>query len=308
MTSTTEPVKQTWTFVGHWEEDRIVVEYVLPGEVEDLREDTGYWEQGLWAASGTGTTVEETQARVVGEYEADPSGVGASNLRYTEHRDSSGNRCLWSNCPARDVEAPCPAGCETSDVVPNPYADDHRYDPDLPDPADPEPAAEVDIRLFDQLVADYTGKDNGNHSPDEWPLNRNSRYLLVEENRTLKGFWLSSHDSPETAADYHDSQERVANWPVLVLVDLRTGDRYQAVPSTSWLQVDPDEEGDGDVLIAGVVYGPDGQEAEPACGECGQPIPAAEPDEINPHHGPACSLHPDNEVIRLAEAVDSATP
>ena len=67
----TETGFETWTFVGHWEEDKIIVEYVLPGEVEDRRVDVGYWEQGLWAASGTGATLEETQAAVIKYYESD---------------------------------------------------------------------------------------------------------------------------------------------------------------------------------------------------------------------------------------------
>lgn len=61
--------QQTWTFFGHWEEDRIVVEYVLPGIEEDERIDVGYWEQGLWAASGSGATMAEAQAAVIAEYE-----------------------------------------------------------------------------------------------------------------------------------------------------------------------------------------------------------------------------------------------
>ena len=60
----------TWTFMGHWENDRIVVEYAVPGEVEDEREDTGYWDEGLWAASGSGETLEEAQATAVAEYES----------------------------------------------------------------------------------------------------------------------------------------------------------------------------------------------------------------------------------------------
>lgn len=64
------PADKTWTFVGHWENDRIVVEYIRPGEVVDDRDDTGFWEQGLWAASGTGATVEEAEANVIAEYEA----------------------------------------------------------------------------------------------------------------------------------------------------------------------------------------------------------------------------------------------
>jgi hypothetical protein len=66
-----EGAQKTWTFVGHWENDRIEVEYILDGEVQDTREDTGYWEQGLWAASGTGNTVKEAQANAVAEYEAE---------------------------------------------------------------------------------------------------------------------------------------------------------------------------------------------------------------------------------------------
>ena len=62
-------VEQTWTFVGHWEGDEIVVEYVLPGEQEDQREDVGYWPEGLFAASGTGATQEEALAAVRAEYE-----------------------------------------------------------------------------------------------------------------------------------------------------------------------------------------------------------------------------------------------
>jgi hypothetical protein len=61
---------QTWTFVGHWEDSRIVVEYVLPGDVEDERIDTGYWDEGLWAASGSGETMESAQAATVAEYES----------------------------------------------------------------------------------------------------------------------------------------------------------------------------------------------------------------------------------------------
>jgi hypothetical protein len=60
----------TWTFFGHWEDDRIVVEYYVPGEVEDPRIDTGHWEQGLWAAAGSGATPHQAQVAVVAEYEA----------------------------------------------------------------------------------------------------------------------------------------------------------------------------------------------------------------------------------------------
>lgn len=65
---TAEP--KTWTFCGHWEDDRIVVDYVLPGEVEDDRDDdSGEYPEGLWAASASGVTVEEARAAAIAEYE-----------------------------------------------------------------------------------------------------------------------------------------------------------------------------------------------------------------------------------------------
>jgi hypothetical protein len=63
--------QQTWTFCGHWENDQIVIDYVLPGNVEDERVDTGRYEQGLWASSASGTTVAEAQEAAIAEYEGD---------------------------------------------------------------------------------------------------------------------------------------------------------------------------------------------------------------------------------------------
>lgn len=60
---------QTWTFVGHWENDRIIVEYTLNGEQVDPREDTGYWEQGLFAESASGLTQDEALAKIRARYE-----------------------------------------------------------------------------------------------------------------------------------------------------------------------------------------------------------------------------------------------
>jgi hypothetical protein len=67
--------QQTWTFVGHWDNDEIVVEHVVPGEYQDPRQDVGYWPQGLFAASGTGATQEEALAAVRAEYEEEPDGA-----------------------------------------------------------------------------------------------------------------------------------------------------------------------------------------------------------------------------------------
>lgn len=72
MTDTTEVQSlQTWSFVGHWENGRIVAEFVVPGEYEDPRIETGYWDEGLFAAPGEGRTEDEALAAVRAEYETD---------------------------------------------------------------------------------------------------------------------------------------------------------------------------------------------------------------------------------------------
>lgn len=65
------PPTLTWTFFGHWEDDRIVVDCAVPGTVEDVRDDDGRWDQGLWAASASGTTFEQARAAAIAEYAPD---------------------------------------------------------------------------------------------------------------------------------------------------------------------------------------------------------------------------------------------
>jgi hypothetical protein len=60
----------TWTFFGHWDNDRIVVEYVVDGEVNDQRRDSGYWEEGLWCDSATADTEDEALAQLRDQYES----------------------------------------------------------------------------------------------------------------------------------------------------------------------------------------------------------------------------------------------
>ena len=59
----------TVTFFGHWEYGRIVAEHWERGVIEDDREDTGIWDEGLWAASGTGETLATIWADLKDEYE-----------------------------------------------------------------------------------------------------------------------------------------------------------------------------------------------------------------------------------------------
>ncbi|OBK33741.1 hypothetical protein A5658_12895 [Mycobacterium sp. 1245111.1] len=61
---------KTWTFVGHWDNDEIVVEHIVEGVHEDKRIDTGFWEQGLFAAPAAGETVEQAEAALRAEYES----------------------------------------------------------------------------------------------------------------------------------------------------------------------------------------------------------------------------------------------
>lgn len=60
----------TWTFCGHWNDgDSLDVEYALPGEQEDQRIDTGQWPGGLWAAAGTGRTMNIARADALAAYD-----------------------------------------------------------------------------------------------------------------------------------------------------------------------------------------------------------------------------------------------
>lgn len=63
----------TWTFCGHWGNDRIQVEYTMPGEVSDDRIDIGYWEQGLWAATAGGPSMAVAEQIAIAAYETDDS-------------------------------------------------------------------------------------------------------------------------------------------------------------------------------------------------------------------------------------------
>ncbi len=62
-------MEQTWTFFGHWENDRLVIEWVESGGRDDDRVDSGQWEQGLFASAASGLTVQAAEAALRDEYE-----------------------------------------------------------------------------------------------------------------------------------------------------------------------------------------------------------------------------------------------
>lgn len=81
----------TWTFIGHWEGNTLVVESVLPGDQQDTREDTGYWSEGLWAGHGTGPTREAAMDTQVEEYdEADEWRWAVDDDDYTPSIEDDG--------------------------------------------------------------------------------------------------------------------------------------------------------------------------------------------------------------------------
>jgi hypothetical protein len=67
---TAEPT--CWTFMGHWEDGEIVVDYAVPGTVQDDREDNAVsWPEGLWAGHGEGATGEQALADAIAFYGRD---------------------------------------------------------------------------------------------------------------------------------------------------------------------------------------------------------------------------------------------
>lgn len=58
----------TWTFCGHWHGDQLVIDYSVPGEVQDDRPDDGQHPEGLWAASASGETEAEAARAAVSAY------------------------------------------------------------------------------------------------------------------------------------------------------------------------------------------------------------------------------------------------
>lgn len=65
--------RHTWTFFGHWDCDALVIEYVREGKHTDDREDTGYWEQGMWCDTATAATKDEALQMLRDEYESSNS-------------------------------------------------------------------------------------------------------------------------------------------------------------------------------------------------------------------------------------------
>ena len=90
------PEPRTLTLVGHWDGNTIVVEDVYDGAVEDDREETGYWSEGLWASSATGRSEAEVAAGMLDEYEQ------SHNIRFAVGEDDrtpdEEETCIADDC------------------------------------------------------------------------------------------------------------------------------------------------------------------------------------------------------------------
>ncbi len=63
------PDERTYTFMGHWDGNELVVEATAKGEFLDHRDDDGHWPEGLWADTGTGRSEAQIAATLMGRYE-----------------------------------------------------------------------------------------------------------------------------------------------------------------------------------------------------------------------------------------------
>jgi hypothetical protein len=85
--------------------------------------------------------------------------------------------------------------------------------------------------LLDKILAEYEDR-----MVDGWDLDdvqHGSGFLLVEEN-VLGGYWLTTHDSPEDASKYLDSQESLEDYRTKALINLATGEQFMPVVTTTW--------------------------------------------------------------------------
>lgn len=96
-----------------------------------------------------------------------------------------------------------------------------------PTPLNPELATRRNLAA---LLAEYSPSPHIEGAP--------SRYVLVEQAGQGGGWWLEYHPSPDAAADAHDNQEHPEDWTAKLLVDLETGQRWQAhtemIYRTTW--------------------------------------------------------------------------
>lgn len=58
----------TWTYLGHWDNDALVIDSVHDGDIVDTRPDDGTWEQGLFSDTVSAATVEDGHQLLIAQY------------------------------------------------------------------------------------------------------------------------------------------------------------------------------------------------------------------------------------------------
>lgn len=106
------------------------------------------------------------------------------------------------------------------------------------------------IVILDRLTDEYEpdefwepgGRGDGSASSEGWP----QRYALIELNVGSQGdtHWITTHDTPEDAGDYHLSQEGAEGWWPVLLMDLDTGEAFVPEFSITW-KPEPEPEAQG---------------------------------------------------------------
>lgn len=90
--------------------------------------------------------------------------------------------------------------------------------PMLPAPTPPDPELATRRNLA-AVMAQH---------PSDYIEGEPARYVLVERSINNGGWWVEYCPSPEAAAEAHDRQEHPEWWEAKALVDLETGQRWQA--------------------------------------------------------------------------------
>lgn len=83
--------------------------------------------------------------------------------------------------------------------------------------------------FMDRYPGDYDDLTDG------LPADTYFVFLLIEESIRTSQYWLSLHESPAEAADYHINQEYAEDWKILDLVDLRSGETFDGELSVTWV-------------------------------------------------------------------------
>lgn len=90
-------------------------------------------------------------------------------------------------------------------------------------------AIAAELNIVGEL--DSTGQDEAKADP--------GRFLLVEKNvgsaSHMQSHFISTHETLETASNYHIGQEYIEDWQIVFAIDLDTGQRFDGeITQVAW--------------------------------------------------------------------------